>query len=134
MSEQRSYSISIEDRTQYLYVRLSAEQSSVEMLVDSMNEISQALRATGHRKLLLDRRYPHMKSLLRHMMAARLAANVLPKGMQVAVLHLESNRIGAVASIAAAAAAAGMNIKVFKNEPDAATWLLDGESAKQSSA
>jgi hypothetical protein len=127
MSDQRSYSIVIENRESYLYVRLSAEKSSVEMLVDSMNEISQALRATGHRRLLLDRRYPHMKSLLRHMMAARLAANVLPQGMKVAVLHMESNRLGAVASIAAAAAAAGMNIKVFRHEDGAKSWLLSDQ-------
>ncbi len=121
----KPFSLTFEDRTEYLYVYVSGEKDSYEISRQYWQEISDECKRTGASKILIDE---NLSENVTPVEAFRFTTDFLQTkfhGIKIAFVDRrqeqdELNRFGELVAINR-----GVNMKLCENVADAETWLLD---------
>jgi hypothetical protein len=121
--EDRPYKMTIEDRGTYLYVCVESEIIHLEIVVDYINRFARALRETGHRNMIFERRTPLLENLDLYSLAANVLRNVVPPGTRIAVVDPRSKSRSLQQSMLDSRKEAGVDSADFASIEEAEQWL-----------
>ena len=114
----------IEERDGYLYVLYGGDPLTLEMIVKTANMVSERVRATGFKKLLVVREAPPLESEENRSMVRAMGRSLLGAGVQLAVIDAYGNDPTETQRVAEVSRQAGWNLAVFDSEEEAEAWLL----------
>ena len=118
------YSLSLEDRKEYLFAHVRTQTVGIEQAVTYISEV--VARVRDHRaKRLLFVRETHVDIPAReYELIGSIVTNVIPEDIRVAVVDLSPKTPVVVETINTVAQAKSRDVKAFDDLDEARVWLL----------
>jgi len=125
MIEQSGYNLVIEERGIYLYVVYSGNPLTLEMIVEAINSVAQALRSSGLTRVLLVRDAPILDSDANRALTAKLIGNSVGPGVKFAIVDKFGNDPEKTARAVQSSRDAGWDVTGFATIGEAQEWLTN---------
>ena len=123
--QKKDYTLSLEDRGNYLFAEVKGEQETLEIATAYWTEIARYVMRSGKKKLLVVQDIPDVVSIAEvHELVTGLS-NLPVKDVNVAFVdlhpgHASLNEFGILVS-----ENRGFSVQAFESEGDAESWLLN---------
>jgi hypothetical protein len=115
----------VEPRDGYLYVVYGADTVTLQMIVDAINAVVEAIRANAYTRVLLARNGPLLESDAARALVAALIKNLVSEDVRFAIVDVYGNDPEQTQRALEASRATGWNVHGFESEADAIKWLMD---------
>ena len=123
MTEQAGYNLEIEEREGYLYVLYAGNPLTLEMIVRTINAVTDALRSSGLTRVLLVRDAPILDSDANRALTAQLISKSGAAGVKFAIVDKFGNDPEKTARAVEFSRNAGWNLTGFDTIEEAQKWL-----------
>lgn len=126
--EDPSYSLTFDERAEYLYARIEADAISFEMVIEYTNRIVLRLKQSKRHRLLLLNESPVLPSTDCYLIASYIIKNAMADGVRIAVVDSSQRNSRKQQQITEVSRAAGLDIQTFADLETAREWLLEKDS------
>ena len=120
----KPYDITFEDRAEYLYACVQADEIDLGIAVEYINEMMEHLRQTGATKVLFVREIEQMMSATQYSIIGSFIFNMLPPQVRIALVDRSPAHGIVVGFINARAEEKYRGIRAFESFDAAEAWLL----------
>lgn len=120
----KPYSLSFDEKPQYLFVRVKCESFTIEIALEYLREVINECRELQYTRIMIERDVSIMLPAGKSTFVAEQLATMDVDGLRIAVVdprpeNRELNRFSAAAS-----RGLGIKVRAYSNIPDARRWLL----------
>lgn len=123
MTEQYDYNLEIEERDGYLFVEYAGNPLTLEMIVQTINAVANAIRSSGITRVLLVRNAPILDSDANRALTAQLINKGAPTGVKFAIVDKFGNDPEKTARAVESSRDAGWDLTGFDTIEAAQKWL-----------
>ncbi len=124
MMDQSDYNLEIEERDGYLYVVYTGNPLTLEMIVKTINAVTEAMRSSGLSRVLLVRNAPILDSDANRELTAQLVNKGAPPGVKFAIVDKFGNDPEKTARAVESSRNAGWDLTGFDTIEEASRWLI----------
>jgi len=123
----KPYTLVFDERPQYLYAQVRCDTISPEIASDYLNDILNECRELRYERLMIERDIPVRLSTAKLPMLASEFAKMGLEGLKIAFVDKRINNLSLMRLVAGTTRRLGINVRVYRNRPEARRWLLYGD-------
>jgi hypothetical protein len=116
--------LEVEERDGYLYVVYGGDPLTLQMIVETINRVSEVIRSRGYTRVLLVRDAPLLESDASRALVANMIRNLVGENVRFAIVDVFGNHPDATARAIEGSRKAGWDLTGFETVEEAAAWLV----------
>ncbi len=128
------YELRFEEQSEFLVARVSAPEDTIEVRCSFLREIGEACRRTQRWRVLIIEDIETNLSALQMYEVATRSFELGARGLWIAYVDLKADHHDRNLFGETVAVNRGVMVKVFRNVPEAARWLLDQAASEKTAA